>query len=90
MPYYCYMVECADGSLYTGWSSNPYRREKAHNQGCGARYTRMHRPVHLVYAEELPDHSTALKRERAIKQLSREQKIHLIHSPSNQLSKLCP
>ena len=90
MPFYCYMVECADGSLYTGWSSDPRRREAAHNAGRGARYTRMHRPVRLVYAEEQPDHPAALRRERAIKHLTREQKLGLVNSPSNQLNELCP
>jgi putative endonuclease len=77
MAYYCYMVECQDGSYYTGWSNDPKRREKQHNQGHGARYTRQHGPVHLVYVEEVPDHSSALKRERAIKSLKHEQKKKL-------------
>jgi len=68
------MVECQDGSFYTGWTVDPQRREKQHNQGRGAKYTRLHRPVHLVYIEEVPDHSAALKRERVIKKLNHEQK----------------
>lgn len=80
MAYYCYMVECQDGSYYTGWTVDPQRREKQHNKGCGAKYTRLHRPVHLVYIEEMPDHSTALKRERAIKKLTHDQKKKLIHN----------
>lgn len=74
MPFFCYMVECQDGSFYTGWTVDPQRREKQHNQGRGAKYTRLHRPVHLVYIEEVPDHSAALKRERVIKKLNHEQK----------------
>ena len=65
--YYCYMVECADGTLYTGWTTDPKRREKEHNSGRGASYTRIRGPVKLVYIEAQPDRSTALKREYAIK-----------------------
>lgn len=78
MPFFCYIVECADGTLYTGWSTDPQRREKQHNAGRGARYTRQHRPVRLVYIEPQPDLVTAMKRERAIKALSREKKKALI------------
>jgi putative endonuclease len=76
--YYCYMVECADGSYYTGWTTDPQRREKQHNRGCGARYTRMHGPVRLVYVEPQPDRSTAMRRERALKTLRHTQKKALI------------
>jgi putative endonuclease len=79
MGYYCYMVECSDGSFYTGWTVDPQRREKQHNKGTGAKYTRLHRPVHLVYIEELSDRSSAMKRERAIKNLKHNQKIQLIN-----------
>ena len=78
MPFFCYMVECADGSFYTGWSTNPDRRVRVHNAGKGAKYTRMRRPVKLIYVEELPDKSSALKRERAIKKLSRKRKEALV------------
>jgi putative endonuclease len=78
MSYYCYMLVCSDGSFYTGWSLNPEKRTTIHNEGRGARYTRMHRPVILVYTEELPDHSSVLKREHAIKCMSHEQKKCLI------------
>ena len=64
MAFFCYILECADGSYYTGWSTDPGRRELQHNAGKGARYTRLHRPVHLVYVEEQPDRSSALRRER--------------------------
>lgn len=80
MPYFCYIVECADGTLYTGWTTDPTRREKQHNAGRGARYTRQHRPVRLVYIEPQPDMVTAMKRERAIKNLSRAKKQALIES----------
>ncbi len=78
MPYFCYIVECADGTFYTGWTTDPTRREKQHNAGRGARYTRVHRPVRLVYVEPQPDMVTAMKRERAIKGLTRAQKQALI------------
>ena len=67
MSYFCYILECSDGSYYTGWSTDPTRRVRQHNAGKGARYTRLHCPVHLVYIEEQPDLSSALRRERAIK-----------------------
>jgi putative endonuclease len=77
MAYFCYIVECADGTFYTGWSTDPERRAKVHNAGRGARYTRQRRPVKLVYIEPVEDHSAALKRERALKTLdhSRKQKL---------------
>ena len=78
MPFYCYILECADGSYYTGWTTDPQRRLRQHNAGRGARYTRMHRPVRLVYVEAQPDHSSALRREVAIKALPRARKKALI------------
>jgi putative endonuclease len=78
MAFYCYILECADGSFYTGWTKDPTRREKQHNAGRGALYTRMHRPVKLVYIEEQPDLSSALKREWSLKQLKHTQKAVLV------------
>ena len=78
MAFYCYILECCDGTYYTGWSTDPERRLIRHNRGTGARYTRSRRPVRLVYVEELPDKGTALKRERAIKALPRLKKQKLI------------
>ncbi len=78
MPFYCYILECADGTLYTGWTTDPPRRESQHNAGRGSRYTRTRRPVKLVYVEELPDRTGAMKRERAIKAMAREEKKKLI------------
>ena len=74
MTYYCYILECADGTYYTGWSTDPERRLAQHNTGHGARYTRSRRPVELVYAEKQPDRSSAMRREFAIKRLSRAKK----------------
>ncbi len=80
MAFFCYILECSDGSYYTGWSTDPERRLIQHNRGTGGRYTRSRRPVQLVYMEELPDKKTALKRERAIKALPRPKKHKLISS----------
>jgi putative endonuclease len=80
MAFYCYILECSDGSFYTGWSTDPEKRLLQHNRGSGARYTRSRRPVRLVYTEELPDKIAALKRERAIKALTRSKKQKLIGS----------
>ena len=74
MPYFCYLLECADGSFYAGWTTDPARRERQHNRGAGARYTRFHRPVRLVYVEAQPDRSAAMRRELALKRLSHAQK----------------
>jgi len=80
MAFFCYMVECQDGSYYTGWTVDPLRREKQHNRGVGSTYTKLHRPVTLVYIEEVADHSSALKRERALKRLTHEQKKVLVRN----------
>ena len=80
MPFFCYILECSDGTFYTGWTTDPARRERQHNAGCGAKYTRMRRPVKLVYIEELSDRTSAMKRERAIKKMARVQKRKLIQS----------
>ena len=69
MSHFAYMVRCADGSLYCGYSTDPIAREKAHNSAKGAKYTRSRLPVNLVYAEEYADKSSALKREAALKRL---------------------
>jgi putative endonuclease len=71
-------VECADQTLYTGWTTDVARRLKAHNAGRGARYTQQRGPVRLVYVEELPDRPAALKRELQIKRMPRADKLKLI------------
>lgn len=78
MTWFVYMLRCGDGSLYTGCTNDLYRRLKAHQSGRGAKYTRSRRPVALVYQEELPDRSAALRREAAVKRLTRAQKLALI------------
>ena len=87
MPAYVYMLRCADGTLYTGWTSDLVHRVKAHNSGHGAKYTRSRTPVELVYSEQLADKQEALKREYAIKQLTRHQKEQLIER--NKLNTFC-
>ena len=75
---YCYILQCSDGSYYTGWTFNLARRIKKHKSGRGARYTRQRLPVRLVYFEMLLDRSAAMKREREIKKLGHKQKMDLI------------
>ncbi len=82
MDCFCYIVECADGTYYTGWSTDPRRREQQHNRGRGARYTSQRRPVKLVYIEAQPDRSTAMRRERQLKKMDRAHKKALIGSNS--------
>lgn len=74
MSWYVYMVRCRDNSLYTGYTDDPNRRLAVHNAGKGAKYTKSRLPVQLVYREECPDKSTALKREYAIKRLTKAEK----------------
>lgn len=85
--YYVYLLRCADGTLYTGFTNDLARRLAAHNAGRGAKYTRGRRPVELVYWESFSNKSSALRREYAIKQLPRRQKLTLVQSsvPSRQI-----
>ena len=77
---YTYMVECADGTLYTGWTNCLEKRLKAHNGGRnGAKYTKTKRPVSLVYYEGFITKEEAMQREYQIKQLTRERKLVLIN-----------
>ena len=78
MSCYCYIVECADGTYYTGWTTDPERRIATHNKGRGAKYTKMRLPVKLIYVEEQPDRKTAMRRERAIKKMTHSQKQKLL------------
>ena len=77
---YTYIVKCSDETLYTGWTNNLKKRLEAHNSGKGAKYTKNRRPVELVYFEEYDTKEEAMSREYAIKQLSRQKKLALIHS----------
>ena len=76
--YYVYILRCGDGSLYTGSTDDVPRRLAVHRSGKGAKYTRSHLPVELVYQEALADKSAALRRERAIKAMTRAEKLALI------------
>jgi len=81
LPYSVYIVVCSDETYYTGITVDVTRRTREHNESPkGARYTRARRPVRLVYQEELPDKSSALKREYIIKRMSRAQKSALIQT----------
>ena len=77
---YVYILKCSDNTLYTGWITSLEKRIKAHNSGKGAKYTRARLPVEIVYFEEFEDKKDAMKREYAIKQLSRQEKLKLIGS----------
>ena len=81
--YFAYIMRCADGTLYTGYTDDIARREAVHNSGRGAKYTRSRLPVKTVYHESFATRSEAMKRECAIKRLSREQKQKLISEHSN-------
>ncbi len=87
---FVYIVECADGSLYTGWAVDVERRVKTHNAGRGARYTRWHRPVKLVYVEEQPDRTAAMKREAEIKRWPRQKKLQLVKSQKRKQRTVSP
>lgn len=76
--HYIYILECSDGTLYTGYTTNLERRIHMHNEGKGAKYTRSRRPVRRVYEEVFETKRTALQREYAVKQLTRQQKLALI------------
>lgn len=80
MIYYVYILRCSDGTLYTGYSNDLERRVKVHNAGKGAKYTRSRLPVELIYWEECEDKSAALRREAAIKGLTRADKLKLIET----------
>ncbi len=76
--YYAYFARCSDQSLYSGYTSNIGKREIAHNEGTGARYTRMRRPVKIVYFEEFKNRADAMKRECELKRLKKAEKERLI------------
>ena len=71
---YVYMVRCTGGQLYTGWTNHPAARLKAHQSGKGARYTRAHGAVGFAYLERCADKRAALRREAALKKLSKPEK----------------
>ena len=79
-PNYTYILRCADGTLYTGWTNDLEKRLAAHNAGTAAKYTRPRRPVTLVYQEAFPTKEEAMRSEWQIKRLTRAEKLALIQS----------
>lgn len=77
-PWFVYMLRCADGSLYTGITNDVMRRCRQHNDGKASRYTRSRRPTKLVWHEDQPSRGSALKREAAIKAMTRRAKLPMI------------
>lgn len=77
---YTYILECGDNTFYTGWTNNIEKRLQAHINGKGAKYTRGRLPIKLVYFEKFSTKSDAMKREHAIKSMSKKEKIKLIES----------
>ena len=75
-----YMLRCADGSLYTGWSTDVERRLERHRSGKASRYTASRRPLELALALQMPDRSAAMREEARIKRLDRKAKLTLISS----------
>lgn len=84
---YTYIVECGDGTFYTGWTNHLEERIRCHNEGRGAKYTRSRLPVRLVYYEVYETKQEAMKREYAIKQLKRKDKLVLIEKKSDLVQK---
>ena len=75
---YTYILQCNDGTLYTGWTNDLEKRIETHNAGKGGKYTRTRIPCRLVYAEAFEDKKEAMSREYHIKKLSRKEKDELI------------
>ena len=78
MPCFVYILRCADGTLYTGWTTDVAARERAHNRGRGAKYTASRRPVRVIYEEPFETRSAAQKREAEIKRWPRAKKAALL------------
>jgi putative endonuclease len=76
--HFVYMLRCSDGTLYTGYTNNPRRRVALHNKGKASKFTRSRLPIELVYLERVGSKSDALKREIAIKELRRREKLKLV------------
>ena len=82
---YTYILKCADGTLYTGWTNDIEKRIKDHNAGRGAKYTRSRTPIELVYFETFETKQEAMKREYAIKHMGRAKKEALIHAGNSEI-----
>lgn len=85
---YVYIIECSDGTFYTGWTNNLEKRLDMHSKGTGAKYTRGRGPVKLVYHETFDTKEAAMKREYEIKKLTRQQKLLLTNTENNKIKKL--
>ncbi|MDF3005197.1 MAG: putative endonuclease containing a domain [Oscillospiraceae bacterium] len=79
-PAFAYLLKCADGTLYAGWTNDPDARLTAHNNGVGAKYTRGRRPVVFAYLEHCNDKRAAMRREAELKRMTRAQKLALINA----------
>ena len=77
---YTYLLRCAGGTLYCGWTNDLEKRVAAHNAGAGAKYTKPRRPVELVYFETFATKQEAMRREAEIKSLTRQEKLSLIET----------
>lgn len=86
---YTYLVKCADNTLYCGWTSCLEKRLQAHNEGKGAKYTKARRPVTLAYYETFSTKEEAMRREAAIKKLSRKDKLKLAVDSAFPGDRLC-
>ena len=75
---YMYLLRCADGTLYCGWTNDPEKRLAAHNAGTASKYTASRRPVEMIWLESFATKQEAMKREAAVKKLSRKKKLELI------------
>ncbi len=80
MSFYVYILLCADGTFYTGYTKNIDARSRLHANGKGARYTKMHKPEKVAYVELFDSRMKAMKREREIKKMTHQQKLNLINS----------
>ena len=80
MSWHCYILECADGTLYTGITNDLDKRLAAHNAGTASKYTRSRVPVQVAYTEDHPDRAAASRRENALKRLPRTEKLGLIQA----------
>jgi putative endonuclease len=85
---YVYILECSDGSWYTGWTNDLEHRVKTHNSGQGAKYTRSRLPVRLIYSEEYETAAQARRREYSIKQLTRAQKEKLVEQSGTKTERM--
>lgn len=82
---YTYILRCADGSYYAGWTNDPEKRLRAHNSGKGSKYTRSRLPVEIVHLEEFDTKEEAMSREQHIKHMTRQQKQALIDGSAKPL-----